>query len=668
MTAEHLSAPPLPDPPRLVGPALVTTRAAIWDARWRLTGRVAVVPTMGALHDGHVALIRAARQAADAVVVTIFVNPLQFGAGEDLDRYPRDLDADLERLRARGRRRRLRPVACRRCTPRRPGRAGRRRPARRAVRGVEPARSLRRGAHRRAQAAPPLPAPDRRLRREGRPAAGPRPAHGGRPRPAGTGPGGADRARAGRPRPVQPQPLPRRRAATERGGRLRRALLAGAAAGPGGASAVLNTAREVLCARARHPARLPAPGDARASTTSRSPSTGRRCSWSLPTSATTRLIDNIAVTLGSAPDQEPPREHGAGPAGRPGPGAARPADRPAPGWTSYADVMVVGSGIAGLTVALRSAASGSVLLVTKDVLAAGSTRWAQGGIAAALGPGDTPEAHRDRHPDRRGRPVRRGRRRRARHRGPRVRARADRSRRAVRPALRRRAVARPARAVTTPTASRTPAATPPAPRSSARWSTPCSPTPASRSSSTRWCSTCCSTTTATPPGATLHVMGEGARDGVGAVHARAVVLATGGIGQVYSATTNPAVSTGDGVALALRAGAAVRDLEFVQFHPTVMWLGSASKGQQPLVSEAVRGEGAFLVDDEGRRFMQGVHPLADLAPRDVVAKAIMRADARDRRRPRLARRPRLRRGEVARPGSRPSSPAASTTASTRCTS
>ena len=125
-------------------------------------------------------------------------------------------------------------------------------------------------------------------------------------------------------------------------------------------------------------------------------------------------------------------------------------------------------------------------------------------------------------------------------------------------------------------------------------------------------------------GLTLHVMGEGQRDGVGAVRARAVVLATGGIGQVYASTTNPSVSTGDGVAAALRAGAVVRDLEFVQFHPTVAWLGSRSRGQQPLVSEAVRGEGAFLVDDDGVRFMQGQHELADLAPRDVVAKAILR--------------------------------------------
>jgi L-aspartate oxidase len=108
------------------------------------------------------------------------------------------------------------------------------------------------------------------------------------------------------------------------------------------------------------------------------------------------------------------------------------------------------------------------------------------------------------------------------------------------------------------------------------------------------------------------------------VHARAVVLATGGMGQVFSSTTNPSVSTGDGVALALRAGAEVADLEFVQFHPTALFLGPA-EGQQFLVSEAVRGEGAFLVDADGNRVITSLdHPLADLAPRDVVAKAIHR--------------------------------------------
>ncbi|MEO6142391.1 MAG: carboxylating nicotinate-nucleotide diphosphorylase, partial [Dermatophilaceae bacterium] len=124
-------------------------------------------------------------------------------------------------------------------------------------------------------------------------------------------------------------------------------------------------------------------------------------------------------------------------------------------------------------------------------------------------------------------------------------------------------------------------------------------------------------------GVTLHVIGEGQIDGVGAAWARAVVLATGGIGQVYSATTNPSVATGDGLAAALRAGAVIADLEFVQFHPTVLWLGEGSRGQQPLISEAVRGEGAILVDGDGVRFMQGVHELADLAPRDVVSRAIV---------------------------------------------
>jgi L-aspartate oxidase len=97
------------------------------------------------------------------------------------------------------------------------------------------------------------------------------------------------------------------------------------------------------------------------------------------------------------------------------------------------------------------------------------------------------------------------------------------------------------------------------------------------------------------------------------------------MGQVYSSTTNPPVSTGDGVALALRAGAQISDLEFVQFHPTALFLGPDSTGQQPLVSEAMRGEGAFLVDTSGRRVITAAeHPLADLAPRDVVGKAIHR--------------------------------------------
>jgi L-aspartate oxidase len=119
-------------------------------------------------------------------------------------------------------------------------------------------------------------------------------------------------------------------------------------------------------------------------------------------------------------------------------------------------------------------------------------------------------------------------------------------------------------------------------------------------------------------------MGQGMHDGVGALLAPVVILATGGIGQVFSQSTNPRVATGDGIALALRAGAALADLEFIQFHPTVLFLGPEAKGQQPLISEAVRGEGAFLVDEAGKHIMDGVHPMADLAPRDIVSIAIMK--------------------------------------------
>jgi L-aspartate oxidase len=104
------------------------------------------------------------------------------------------------------------------------------------------------------------------------------------------------------------------------------------------------------------------------------------------------------------------------------------------------------------------------------------------------------------------------------------------------------------------------------------------------------------------------------------VTARAVVLATGGVGGLYAVSTNPPEVTGDGVGLGLRAGAAAADLEFVQFHPTALAIAGA--GQIPLVTEALRGEGAVLVDDHGRRIMPGYHPMADLAPRDIVARRI----------------------------------------------
>ena len=106
------------------------------------------------------------------------------------------------------------------------------------------------------------------------------------------------------------------------------------------------------------------------------------------------------------------------------------------------------------------------------------------------------------------------------------------------------------------------------------------------------------------------------------------MLATGGAGHLYAATTNPGVATGDGLAMALRAGAALADVEFMQFHPTVLWTGPGDLGHRPLVTEAVRGEGAVLIDGAGARIMPGVHPLADLAPRDVVSLAVSRRMAR----------------------------------------
>jgi L-aspartate oxidase len=118
-------------------------------------------------------------------------------------------------------------------------------------------------------------------------------------------------------------------------------------------------------------------------------------------------------------------------------------------------------------------------------------------------------------------------------------------------------------------------------------------------------------------GATL-LDGEG---GLMMIRARAVLLASGGAGQVYSDTTNPAVATGDGIAMAYCAGAQVSDMEFYQFHPTAF---AAPGAPRFLLSEALRGEGACLVNAAGERFMQRYHPLLELAPRDVVARAITR--------------------------------------------
>ena len=117
------------------------------------------------------------------------------------------------------------------------------------------------------------------------------------------------------------------------------------------------------------------------------------------------------------------------------------------------------------------------------------------------------------------------------------------------------------------------------------------------------------------------------RRGLSLVWARAVVLATGGVGQLFRETTNPSIATADGHAMAFRAGADLRDMEFIQFHPTVLYLAGSTRH---LLTEAIRGEGAYLRDRDGHRFMPSVHPAAELAPRDDVALAITAQMAKTR--------------------------------------
>lgn len=304
---------------------------------------------------------------------------------------------------------------------------------------------------------------------------------------------------------------------------------------------------------------------------------------------------------------------------------------PEPTWTRDVDVVVLGSGAAGLAAALAARPVRNVLIVTKDTLDAGSTAWAQGGLAAVLDPTDTfaehvrdtleagaglcdeaavtslvrdaptaidyleklgaafdPGADGERALTREG----------GHSRSRIVHAGGDQSGAEIQRTLDENAINAGVEVF----------------EHAFALDLEFGVTPAGKRQ---------------VAGVRIAVLGpSGEVVSVGIVTARAVVVATGGYGQVFASTSNPAAVTGDGHALALRAGLVLRDLEFVQFHPTVLWQGVESTAQQTLISEAVRGEGAVLFDAAGERIMKSVHPLEDLAPRDVVAAAISERMAR----------------------------------------
>lgn len=277
------------------------------------------------------------------------------------------------------------------------------------------------------------------------------------------------------------------------------------------------------------------------------------------------------------------------------------------------DVLVVGSGIAGLYTALILSQHRRVTLLTKGPLAESNTEYAQGGIAAALGAGDSPELHlRDTLEAGAGlcdaasvrvlveegpacvqNLIDLGTRfdrsetgvyaltREGAHSMPRIlHAHGDATGREIRGTLETRL----------------------------------------RESGTSICENQFCIDLITVDGRCIGVLCSDEHGLVKAFLASATVLATGGAGQLYLNTTNPLIATGDGIAMAYRAGAEVQDMEFVQFHPTAL---HGDVHPQFLISEAVRGEGAHLLNGRGERFMERYHPYGELAPRDVVARAIL---------------------------------------------
>jgi L-aspartate oxidase len=298
---------------------------------------------------------------------------------------------------------------------------------------------------------------------------------------------------------------------------------------------------------------------------------------------------------------------------------------PEPTWSVETDVVVLGSGAAGLSAALAMRPVRDVLLITKDTLDAGSTNWAQGGLAAVLDPNDSIENHvQDTLDAGAGLCDEQA-----------VRTLATEAPTAIRYLMQLGASFDPGlhegvaltregghshRRIVHAGGDQSGAEVQRTLDESVRLA---GVHVVERAFGLDLVIGHTSDGTRAVTGVKVAMLdSSGGVQSVGIVNARAVIIATGGYGQVYASTSNPSAVTGDGIALALRAGLEASDLEFIQFHPTVLWRGSKATGQQALISEAVRGEGGILLDAAGQRVMKGVHPQEDLAPRDIVAAAI----------------------------------------------
>ena len=277
------------------------------------------------------------------------------------------------------------------------------------------------------------------------------------------------------------------------------------------------------------------------------------------------------------------------------------------------DFIIVGSGIAGLRAAVELAPAGEIIIITKADPSESNTEYAQGGIAAAIGPDDSPELHAsdtmaagDGLCDERAVRV-------LCDEGPRYTrelmdwgTKFDRDQQGQ-PSLASEGAHSVRRVLHASDATGREIG-------GVLWQR------ASSAARIRVLKNTLAVSAIVEEGRCLGVRFIDELGNPGRVFSQATLLATGGAGQVFEETTNPAVATGDGVALAYRAGARIADMEFVQFHPTVL---DAADAPRFLLSEALRGEGAQLVDASGRPFMSDYHPGADLAPRDVVSRSIV---------------------------------------------